>query len=83
MEAAAGQLADARHVILAGAASPVSFFAYPGKPSTPLPDGCQVHVLAEAGDDVRGALDALADLVAPGAAPSCSTRSGPTCPTAT
>ena len=70
VEAAAGQLAGARHLILAGAASPVSFFAYPGKPGTPVPDGCQVHVLAEPGDDVPGALAALADLVAPGAAPS-------------
>jgi acetolactate synthase-1/2/3 large subunit len=69
VEAASGQLADARHVILAGAASPVSFFAYPGKPATPLPEGCQVHVLAEGADDVRGALDALADLVATGASP--------------
>jgi acetolactate synthase I/II/III large subunit len=70
VEAAAGQLAGARHLILAGAASPVSFFAYPDKPSTPLPDGCQVHVLAESGDDVPGAIAALAGLVAPGAAPS-------------
>ncbi len=70
VEAAAGQLAGARHLILAGATSPVSFFAYPGKPSTPLPDGCQVHVLAEPGDDVSAALAALADLVAPGTAPS-------------
>ena len=69
VEAAASQLAEARHVILAGAASPVSFFAYPGKPSTPLPDGCLVHVLAESGDDVPAALAALADLVASGAGP--------------
>jgi acetolactate synthase I/II/III large subunit len=68
VEQAADQLAGTRHLILAGARAPVSFFAYPGKPSTPLPDGCQVHVLAEPGDDVPGALAALADLAAPGAA---------------
>ena len=27
-------------------ASPVSFFAYPGKPSDLVPEGCEVHVLA-------------------------------------
>ncbi len=69
-EFAAAQLAGVRHLILAGARSPVSFFAYPGKPSTPVPDGCEVHVLAEAGDDVPGALAALADLVAPDVKPA-------------
>src|SRR5439155_4367872 len=47
VEAAAGQLEGARHLVLAGAASPVSFFAYPGRPSDLVPDGCEVHVLAE------------------------------------
>jgi acetolactate synthase I/II/III large subunit len=64
VEQAADQLAGARYLILAGARSPASFFAYPGKPSTPLPDGCEVHVLAEPGDDVPGALAMLADLAA-------------------
>ena len=43
----------------------MSFFAYPGKPSDLVPEGCQVHVLAE----YRGAaaaLERLADEVAPG-----------------
>jgi len=69
VELAAAQLAGTRHLILAGATSPVSFFAYPGKPSTPLPAGCTVHVLAAPGEDVPGALAALADRVAAGAAP--------------
>jgi acetolactate synthase I/II/III large subunit len=47
----------------------VSFFAYPGKPSTPLPAGCEVQVLAGPGDDVPGALTTLAGSVAAGAAP--------------
>jgi acetolactate synthase-1/2/3 large subunit len=34
-----------------------------------VPDGCQVHTLAEPGDDIAGALAALADLAAPGVAP--------------
>ena len=63
-EFAAEQLSGARHVILAGARPPVSFFAYPGKPSSLVPAGSQVHVLAEPGEDVAGALTAVADLVA-------------------
>jgi acetolactate synthase I/II/III large subunit len=69
VEFAAHQLAGTRHLILAGADAPVSFFAYPDKPSTPVPADCRVHVLAEPGDDVPGALAALADLVAAGEAP--------------
>ncbi|MCW2651199.1 MAG: acetolactate synthase large subunit [Mycobacterium sp.] len=66
-EAAAMQLAGAKHLILAGARSPVSFFAYPGKPSDLVPDGCDVHVLAEAGG-ATAALTALADLGTAGTA---------------
>ncbi len=68
-EFAMAQLDGARHLILAGAREPVSFFAYPGKPSVLVPEGCQVHALTYPGDDVPGALTALADLVAPGAKP--------------
>jgi acetolactate synthase I/II/III large subunit len=69
VEQAADQLAGTRHLILAGARSPVSFFAYPGRPSTPLPDGCEVHVLAAPGDDVPSRLAELADLIAADGAP--------------
>ena len=62
-EMAAAQLAGARHLVLIGAARPVSFFAYPGKPGDPVPEGCTVHSLALAGDDVRGVLTAVAALV--------------------
>jgi acetolactate synthase-1/2/3 large subunit len=68
-ELAAGQLDGARHLILAGAGAPVSFFAYPGRPGSLLPAGCQVHVLAGPGDAVAGALAALAAALAPGGAP--------------
>ena len=68
-ELAAAQLAGARHLILAGARAPVSFFAYPGQPSSLVPDGCRVSVLAEPGDDVPGALASLADLIAPDTKP--------------
>ena len=68
-EFATPQLSGARHLILAGARDPVSFFAYPGRPSSLVPGDCQVHMLAGSGDDAPGALAALADLVAPDAKP--------------
>ena len=64
-EFAAAQLAGARHLILAGARAPVAFFAYPNLPGSLVPEGCTVHVLAEAGEDVTAALGAVAELVAP------------------
>ncbi len=80
-EAATAQLAGARHLILAGARSPVSFFAYPGRPSDLVPESCQVHPLGSAGDDVAGALAELADLVAAGVAPARQPAARPALPT--
>jgi len=57
------RLDGVRHLLLLDAPSPVSFFAYPGKPSDLVPEGCTVHPVAGPGDDVAGALAALADLV--------------------
>ncbi|WP_238529707.1 acetolactate synthase large subunit [Pseudooceanicola batsensis] len=48
-------------LILVGAKAPVAFFAYPGKPGSPLPDGCEISTLAEPGEDLAGALQALSD----------------------
>ena len=45
-EMAAGQLDGLRYLILVDTKSPVSFFAYPGKPSDLVPEGCEVIVLA-------------------------------------
>ena len=60
-----------RHLILLDGKSPVSFFAYPGKPSDLVPEGCTVHPVAGPADDLAGAVDALTDLVGAtrGAAP--------------
>jgi acetolactate synthase-1/2/3 large subunit len=57
------QLAGARHLVLVDAVAPVSFFAYPDIPGYLVPDGCEVHVLAAAGDDAPGALEALAEIL--------------------
>jgi acetolactate synthase-1/2/3 large subunit len=63
-EFATAQLAGLAHLVLVDARPPVSFFAYPGKPSYLVPPDCTVHVLAGDGDDAAGALDHLADAVA-------------------
>ncbi|HXY44391.1 MAG TPA: acetolactate synthase large subunit, partial [Acidimicrobiales bacterium] len=62
-EFAMAQMAGLRHLILVDARSPVSAFAYPGRPSDLVPDGCEVHELAGEHDDAVGALAALADLL--------------------
>jgi acetolactate synthase-1/2/3 large subunit len=62
-EMAEAQLAGVRHLVLAGSAAPVAFFAYPGRLSDLVPPDCQVHVLARPGEDIAGALEALADRV--------------------
>ena len=62
-EMAAAQLDGLRLLVLAGARVPVSFFAYPGLPGSPLPDGCEIVTLADPGDDVVTALELLAEAV--------------------
>jgi acetolactate synthase-1/2/3 large subunit len=62
-EFTAMQLEGIRHLILMDAKSPVSFFAYPGKASDLVPEGCTVHVAAGPADDVGAAVEALAALL--------------------
>ncbi|CAB4922234.1 unannotated protein [freshwater metagenome] len=62
-EFAQAQLAGLKHLVLVGAASPVSFFAYPEIASDLVPEGCTVHVLAKPGDDSTAALEELADML--------------------
>ncbi len=79
-EQATAQLEGVKHLILAGARSPVSFFAYPGKPSDLTPEGAQVHTLADRAQDVIAALDELAEEVAPGTEPTVAPASRPAIP---
>ena len=58
-EMAAVQLAGIEHLILVDAKAPVSFFAYPGKSSYLVPDGCTVHTLATSAQDARASLEKL------------------------
>lgn len=60
-ELASVQLAGLELLILVDAKSPVSFFAYPGKRSYLVPDGCEVHELATSAQDVLGSLEAVVD----------------------
>ncbi len=81
-ELASVQLDGLKHLILVDATAPVSFFAYPGKKSYLVPDGCQVHELAAPTDDVLASLDGLVELL--GAAdtePALQPASRPTRPT--
>lgn len=63
-EMASVQLAGLKHLVLVDAPPPVSFFAYPGKQSYLVPEGCAVHHLTTDGEDVAGTLEALADAMA-------------------
>jgi acetolactate synthase-1/2/3 large subunit len=78
VDLAVAALKDVRQMVLAGAKSPVSFFAYPGKPSVLAPTNCAVTQLGGAEDDLDAALEALADeLGARQVAPSpIASRSG-------
>jgi acetolactate synthase I/II/III large subunit len=67
-ELASVQLAGLKHLILVDAKAPVSFFAYPGKKSYLVPDGCEVHELAAPSDDVVASLSALVDALGAGGA---------------
>ncbi len=70
-EFATAQLDGAEVLVLAGAAEPVSFFAYPSIASRLVPDGCEVLQLADLVVDAPGALEALADALH---APTPATR---------
>ncbi|HEY3810824.1 MAG TPA: acetolactate synthase large subunit [Acidimicrobiales bacterium] len=83
-EMAEAQLAGTRHLVLAGAAAPVAFFAYPERASDLVPAGCQVHLLAGPADDVPAALAAVAERVgAPPAPPTGPAAARPVVPAVT
>lgn len=54
-------LKDFSTIIFCGAEPPVSFFAYPGKPSWLAPTGAKLLRLASAREDAQAALTGLAD----------------------
>jgi acetolactate synthase-1/2/3 large subunit len=88
-EAALEELSGTDLMVFAGTTQPVAFFAYPGRPSVLVPEGCATLSLADRATDAVAALAALADaLGAPAAGPSqplkrpASPASGPLTPQA-
>ena len=76
------QLAGLKHLVLVDTKAPVSFFAYPGKKSYLVPDGCEVHELAAPDQDVLGSLEALVEaLGAANASPALQPAARPERPT--
>jgi acetolactate synthase-1/2/3 large subunit len=65
-------LKGTEQIVLVGSKPPVTFFAYPGKPSWCAPDGCRFSYLALPHEDGAGALAALADAL--GAPPQATAR---------
>jgi acetolactate synthase-1/2/3 large subunit len=59
IDLALDRLSGIRRAVLVETDPPVAFFAYPGRPSLLLPEGCEVLSLAEAGG--AAAIAALAD----------------------
>jgi acetolactate synthase-1/2/3 large subunit len=62
-EQALAALAGTATLLLAGASVPVAMFGYPDGPSSLVPEGCALEVLAGYDEDVVGALESLAELV--------------------
>jgi acetolactate synthase-1/2/3 large subunit len=80
-EFASMQLDGLKHLVLVDAKAPVSFFAYPDKASYLVPDGCEVHTLADPSEDAAAALDALAELVGATEGPLRADAARPDLPT--
>jgi acetolactate synthase-1/2/3 large subunit len=62
--------AETEQLIIVGSKPPVSFFAYPGKPSWGLQEGTAIHYLAHAHEDGTQALMALAEALGAPAEPA-------------
>jgi acetolactate synthase-1/2/3 large subunit len=70
-ELAIDHIKELDHLILIGAAAPVSFFAYPGVPSRIAPLACEEFVLADPDEDIDQVLISLLErLDAAGAEPA-------------
>lgn len=77
-ELATLQLAEFDTLVLVDAKEPVSFFAYPGKPSELVPDDCRVRTLATPAQDAAASLEKLARAIgADGAEPMLQKASRP------
>jgi acetolactate synthase-1/2/3 large subunit len=57
------QVKGLAHLIVVDSKAPVSFFAYPDKPSYLVPEGCELHLLASPAHDAVATLAHLAEAV--------------------
>jgi acetolactate synthase-1/2/3 large subunit len=62
-EMASVQLGGFDHLVLIDAKAPVSFFAYPGKKSYLVPNGCTLHNLVEQDQDALKSIKVLVEAV--------------------
>ncbi|MGD8359705.1 MAG: acetolactate synthase large subunit [Lysobacterales bacterium] len=75
-ESAMEALQGIEQLILVGAAAPVSFFAYPGKPGWLAPEGCEILTLATVDQDGAAALESIADRIGAAEAPDVAEAAG-------
>ena len=61
VDVAVKAMAGTKHLILAGSRKPVTFFAYPNKPQSSIPDDAEIHVLARPEQAIVESLVRLAD----------------------
>ncbi len=60
-EMALDAMAGVDAMIIIGTKTPVAFFAYPGKPSVVVPEGCEVLEVCDRDKDIPAVLQALCD----------------------
>ena len=86
VDVAVQAMAGTKQLILCGARKPVTFFAYPGKPTSSIPPTAEIHVLARKEQDGVEALARLADALhapkvgAPDLGARCEPGRGPLTP---
>jgi acetolactate synthase-1/2/3 large subunit len=81
LEQGTEQFKEFRHLILVGAQAPVAYFAYPGKNSEFTSPECEIHALANPGEDYLGAIEALSTALSlRGVRPTVERADQPTLP---
>ncbi len=80
-EGAMADLEGTDLMVMAGTDTPVAFFAYPGKPSILVPEGCQTLSLGGHDTDSAAALFALADALGAGKPATAMALELPAAPT--
>ena len=61
VDVAVKAMAGTKQLILCGSKKPVTFFAYPNKPQTSIPDDAEITILSRPEQDILDAMERLAD----------------------